>query len=194
MSNIVAFNSLTLDGVMQAPGDPNEDRRDGFQDGGWAVPYQDEVMGELAARGMAEGGPLLLGRRTYEQFYAYWPDQTDNPYTEVLNRSQKYVASRTLTEPLGWENSTLLAGDARATVAHLKERPGKDIVVLGSGELLATLIRSGLVDRYILLVHPLVLGSGRRMFPEGHRTALELVEAVPTTTGVMIMTYRPADT
>jgi len=194
MSKIVVFNSLTLDGVMQAPGRPDEDRRGGFEHGGWAQPYMDAVMGEVAAQGMAEGGPILFGRRTYEDFFSYWPHQTDNPFTEVLDNSQKYVASKTLHEPLPWQNSTLLKGDVAEAVVRLREEPGKDIVVLGSGDLLQSLIRHGLVDEYMLLVHPLVLGSGRRLFPDGGSFArLRLVDSVTTTTGVIIATYRPTE-
>jgi dihydrofolate reductase len=194
MSKIVVFNSMTLDGVMQAPGGHDEDRRGGFARGGWAQPYNDEVMANLAAEGMADAGPLLFGRRTYEQFFSYWPHQKDNPYTDVLNSAQKYVASRTLEEPLPWENSTLLKGDAAPAVAELRDQPGKDIVVMGSGDLLQTLMRHGLVDSYILLIHPLVLGSGRRLFPEGGPDAtLRLVNTVPTTTGVVIATYDATD-
>ncbi|MGH3649131.1 MAG: dihydrofolate reductase family protein [Acidimicrobiia bacterium] len=189
MREIVVFNSLTLDGVMQAPGGPDEDRRGGFIHGGWSRPYQDEVMGRVAAEGMAEGGPILLGRLTYENFYSFWPHQTDNPFTEVLNQAQKYVASRTMSEPLPWENSTLLAGEAEESVADLKAGEGKDIVVLGSGQLLQTLIRHRLVDKYILHIHPLVLGTGRHMFGEGLHATLDLVGVVPTTTGVLIATY-----
>jgi len=194
MSKVVVFNSLTLDGVMQAPGRPDEDRRGGFEHGGWAQPYMDAVMGEVAAQGMAEGGPILFGRRTYEDFFSYWPHQTDNPFTEVLDNSQKYVASRTLHEPLPWQNSTLLKDDVPQAVAELREQPGKDIVVLGSGDLLQSLIRHGLVDEYMLLIHPLVLGSGRRLFPDdGSFARLRLVDSVATTTGVIIATYKPAE-
>ncbi|HZY27218.1 MAG TPA: dihydrofolate reductase family protein [Jiangellaceae bacterium] len=194
MSKIVVFNSLTLDGVMQAPGRPDEDRRGGFEHGGWAQPYMDAVMGEVAAQGMAEGGPILFGRRTYEDFFSYWPHQTDNPFTEVLDNSQKYVASRTLHEPLPWQNSTLLKDDVPQAVAELREQPGKDIVVLGSGDLLQSLIRQGMVDEYMLLIHPLVLGSGRRLFPDdGSFARLRLVDSVATTTGVIIATYKPAE-
>jgi dihydrofolate reductase len=194
MGKIVVFNSLTLDGVMQAPGRPDEDRRGGFEHGGWAPPYMDAVMGKVAAEGMAKGGPILFGRRTYEDFLSYWPHQTDNPFTEVLDNSQKYVASRTLEEPLPWQNSTLLEGDAADAVAVLREQPGKDIVVLGSGDLLQSLIRRGLVDVYMLLIHPLVLGSGRRLFREdGSLAKLRLVDSVTTTTGVIIATYQPAE-
>lgn len=192
MGRIVVFNSLTLDGVMQSPGSPDEDRSGGFTKGGWALPYQDRVVAEAAAEGMATAGALLLGRRTYQQFHSYWPHQRDNPYAEVLENTRKYVASRTLTEPLPWRNSVLLGGDATAAVARLREEPGGDIVVLGSGVLLQSLIRHGLVDTYTLLIYPLVLGSGRRMFPDGHHAALQLVSSVTTTTGVLIATYRPA--
>jgi dihydrofolate reductase len=191
MSRIVVISSLTLDGVMQAPGRPDEDTRGGFEHGGWAVPYNDEVMGRVMGEGMAQGGPLLLGRRTYEDFYGYWPNQTDNPFTEVLNNVQKYVASRTLKEPLPWTNSTLLEGEAEVAVTRLREKPGKDVGVLGSGELVQSLIRHNLVDEYLLLIHPLVLGSGRRLFPDGAFAALRLVDTVTTTTGVVIATYQP---
>ena len=143
---------------------------------------------------MADAGPLLLGRRTYEDFHAFWPNQTDNPFTEVLDNARKYVASTTLREPLPWRNSTLLEGDAAEAVAGLKEEPGKDLTVLGSGELVQSLRRRDLVDRYVLLIHPLVLGSGRRLFPDGGPAAtLRLVDSVPTTTGVIIATYQPAE-
>jgi dihydrofolate reductase len=194
MRKVVVFTSVTLDGVMQAPGRPDEDRRGGFAHGGWAVPYSDEVMGRVAAEGMASSGPLLFGRRTYEDFHSFWPHQTDNPFTEVLDNSQKYVASTTLAEPLPWRNSTLLRGDAADAVAELKGQPGEDLTVLGSGELVQSLRRRDLVDEYILLIHPLVLGSGRRLFPDGGpSTALRLVDSVTTTTGVLIATYRPAE-
>jgi dihydrofolate reductase len=193
MSNVVVFTSLTLDGVMQAPGRPDEDRRGGFAHGGWAQPYNDPVMGSVAAEGMANAGPLLLGRRTYEDFFSFWPHQTDNPFTEVLDNALKYVASTTLEEPLAWRNSTLLEGDAAEAVAGLKQQPGKDLVVLGSGELAQSLMRRNLVDRYVLLIHPLVLGAGRRLFPDGGAfAALRLVDTKPTTTGVVIATYQPS--
>lgn len=193
MAKIVVFTHLTLDGVMQAPGRADEDRRGGFAHGGWALPYQDSVMGKVIGAGMAEAGPLLFGRRTYEDFFQVWPNRTDNPFTAVLDQAQKYVASRTLAEPLPWKNSTLLKGDVAEAVARLKAQSGKDIVVLGSGELVGSLVRHGLVDQYILLIHPLVLGSGRRLFPEsGAFTGLRLVDAQTTTTGVVIATYRSA--
>ena len=193
MRKIVATISLTLDGVMQAPGRPDEDRRGGFEDGGWARAYHDSVMMQAMGKGMAQGADLLFGRRTYEDFFAVWPGRTDNPFTAVLDNSQKYVASRTLREPLPWQNSTLLEGDAAETVARLKEQPGKDLAVLGCGDLMQTLMRHGLVDAYVLLIHPLVLGRGRRLFGEdAPRAALRLIDSVTTTTGVVIATYHPA--
>ena len=177
MSRVVVFENLTLDGVMQAPGRADEDTRGGFKDGGWATPYADEVLGAIAGERMAGGGSLLLGRRTYEDFYSFWPEQKDNPFTEVLNNMQKYVASTTLAEPLPWSNSTLLKGDVAGAVSSLKEQAGKDLVVLGSGVLVETLMREHLVDEYVLLIHPLVLGSGRRLFnDDGPSTTLKLVD------------------
>ncbi len=191
MSKVVVNISLTLDGVMQAPGRPDEDLRGGFVHGGWATPYFDPVMGSAAAEGMAKTPALLFGRRTYEDFYAVWPNRTDNPFTGFLNNAQKYVASTTLEEPLPWSNSTLLKGDAATTVAALKEQPGKDLLILGSGVLVQSLMRSNLIDDYVLSIHPLVLGSGRRLFPDGSPlAALRLVDTKTTTTGVVIATYR----
>jgi dihydrofolate reductase len=190
MREISVTEHLTLDGVMQAPGRPDEDTRGGFEHGGWAIPNNDEVMARVMGEGMARGGPLLFGRRTYEDFYGFWPHQKDNPFTDVLNEVEKFVASRTLTDPLPWNNSTLLKGDAAETVKELKEQPGEDIGVMGSGELVQSLIRHRLVDEYLLMIHPLVLGSGRRLFPEGVHSSLRLVDSVATTTGVVIATYR----
>ena len=188
---LTVVNSLSLYGVMQAPGLPDEDTRDGFTHGGWAVPYADEVMGRAMGKGLAgESGAMLFGRRTYELLYRSWAHQTDgNPYTEVLNRNQKYVVSTTLTEPLPWQSSTLIKGDVAETVAELRQRT--NLTVLGSGALLQTLIRRNLVDQYRLLIHPLVLGSGRRMFADGATfTKLRLVDSVITSTGVVIGTYQ----
>jgi dihydrofolate reductase len=191
MRRLIAFMSLTLDGVMQAPGRADEDERGGFAHGGWAIPYADAAMGQAAAESGATTGAIVLGRRTYEDFYSVWPKQKDNPYTEVLNNTLKYVASTTLKEPLPWMNSKLLAGDAAEAVARLKEEPGKDLVVLGSGVLVESLMRRDLVDEYVLLIHPLVLGSGRRLFNGAHATPLRLVDSKTTTKGVVIATYRP---
>jgi dihydrofolate reductase len=190
MTRIVAFTSVTLDGVMQAPGRPDEDTRGGFEHGGWAVPYSDEAMGKAAGDSMSTTGGLLFGRRTYEDFYRIWPSQKDNPFTEVLNNSPKYVASRSLKAPLPWQNSILLEGDAIQAVAALRKEPGKDLVILGSGDLIRSLLPHGLVDRFILLIHPLVLGAGQRLFDDGDALAkLNLVETTTTPKGVVVATY-----
>jgi dihydrofolate reductase len=193
MARISTFTSVTLDGVMQAPGRPDEDTRGGFGHGGWGARYADDVMAEVAGEGMAREGAMLFGRRTYEDFYGFWPNAPQpNPFTEVLNRRRKYVASRTLTEPLPWENSTLLQGDAGDSVAELKRSSDLDLVILGSGELIRTLMAHDLIDEYVVLIHPLVLGTGRRLFEDGGPPAtLELIDSKPTTTGVIIATYRP---
>ena len=195
MSRLVVTNFLTLDGVMQGPGHRDEDRRGGFEHGGWQPPYADAVMGEVMAEGIAKGEALLFGRRTYEKMASFWPHQPeDDPYAAVLNNRQKYVASTTLREPLPWVNSTLLQGDVGDAVTRLKERPGGDLVVLGSGELTQSLIRRNLVDEFVLSIHPLVLGSGRRLFVDGGaRAALRLVDCRTTTTGVVIATYQLAE-
>jgi dihydrofolate reductase len=194
MARLVVTNHLTLDGVMQAPAHPDEDRRGGFERGGWAPPYADEVMGRAMGEGIAEGAALLLGRRTYEHFASVWPNQPeDNPYTTVINNFRKYVASTTLEAPLAWNNSTLLEGDAMEAVARLKDEPGGNLTVLGSGELIQSLMRHGLVDEFVLTIHPLVLGSGRRLFPDGGAfSTLRLLDSTPTTTGVLIARYQPA--
>jgi dihydrofolate reductase len=191
MSRVVVINHVTLDGVMQAPGRPEEDTRDGFTHGGWASPNVDEVvMAALGAR-MGEGLRLLLGRRSYEGILGYWNTQ-DSPFTPALNNAAKYVASRMLTEPLRWPNSTLLRGDLSEAVAQLRQQSGKDIHVMGSGELIQTLLRHDLIDEYLLMVHPLVLGSGRRLFADGTPPArLRLVESTTSSTGVQIATYQP---
>ncbi len=195
MSKVVVTNSLTLDGVMQAPGRPDEDRRGGFEHGGWAQPYADAVMGRAMAEGMPDTRALVFGRRTYEDLYSFWPNQPEpNPFTAVLDNTQKYVASTTLTEPLPWRNSTLLEGDAAQAVARLRDQPGGALTILGSGQLVQSLMRHRLVDEYVLLIHPLVLGSGRRLFTDGGAyAALQLVDTKTTTTGVVIATYRRTD-
>jgi dihydrofolate reductase len=194
MSRIIVNENVTLDGVMQAPGRPDEDRRDGFEHGGWGQPYFDEVMGQKAGEGMARTDAFLFGRRTYEDFASIWPNMPeDDPFADVLNERTKYVASTTLREPLSWANSALLQGELGEAVAALKEREGNDIVVLGSGELVRSLMERDLIDRYVLWIHPLVLGSGRRLFTDGISSAsLRLVDTVTTSTGVVIATYEPA--
>ena len=195
MSRLVVTNSVTLDGVMQAP-DPGGDP--GFAPAGWAEPYEDEVRHKEMGKGMdksgAGGGGILLGRRTYERFASVWPHMPkDNPYTEVINNRKKYVASHTLKEPLEWNNSELLQGDAVDAVAALKRQDGADIVLLGSGNLLQSLMKQDLIDEYVLLIHPIVLGEGQRLFADGAVPAtFELASSVPTTTGVIIATYERA--
>jgi dihydrofolate reductase len=186
-------NNVTLDGVMQAPGRPDEDTRGGFEFGGWAGPYFDPVMAESAGEGMAGGGAMLFGRRTYQDFATVWPNMPDdNPFATFINESEKFVASRSLKEPLPWAHSTLLGGNAVESVARLKDSDGPDLVILGSGELIRSLLPHRLIDEIRLLIHPLVLGKGRRLFEDGDAyTRFELVDTKPTTTGVIIATYRP---
>jgi dihydrofolate reductase len=195
MSKVLVFENLTLDGVMQAPGRPDEDRRGGFTHGGWAAPYFDPVMASVAGEGISQGGALLLGRRTYEDFASFWPTAPEDlPFTAVMKEFQKFVVSTTLDEPLSWNNSTLLKGDATQAVAELKQGSAPDITVLGSGELVRTLMQHGLVDQFVLLIHPLVLGTGLRLFPDGSPTVLlRLVDSKPTGTGVIIATYEPQE-
>jgi dihydrofolate reductase len=193
MRKINVTNNVTLDGVMQAPGAPTEDTRNGFNCGGWAVPYNDDVKMKIMSRGMAKRGALLFGRHTYEHFFKVWPGRADNPFTEVLDNTQKFVVSRTLKEPLPWKNSTLLKGDAEETVAALKKEPGADLTILGSGEVVRSLVRRNLIDQFVLLIHPLILGAGQRMFgDDGTMAKFKLAESVPTTTGVIIATYELA--
>jgi dihydrofolate reductase len=191
MRKLAVSTFLTLDGVMQAPGGPEEDPTGGFTHGGWSVNYWDEVMGALMGDAMSKPFDLLLGRRTYEIFAAHWPYATD-PAADILNSATKYVASRTLDQ-VEWENSTLLDGDAAARVAKLKEEAGPEIQVHGSGDLIQTLLRHELVDEYRLWVFPVVLGSGKRLFADGAPPAgLTLVDCKPSTTGVLVTTYERA--
>ena len=192
MNKLIVYLGITLDGVMQSPARPDEDTRGGFKHGAWAVPYVDSVSMAAASEGMSKkGGALLLGRRTYEDFYDVWPKRNDgNPFTDRLNKSKKYVASTTLKEPLPWVNSILLRDDVPAAVARLKEELDGDIAILGSGILIQSLMKHNLIDEYHLSIHPLVLGSGSRLFPEGSLfAALKLTDSKVTTTGVIIATY-----
>lgn len=192
MSRITAFIHLSLDGVMQAPGRADEDRRDNFEHGGWAAPYNDAEQMAAVGESMARTGAILLGRRTYEDFYDVWPKRTENPFTPILNNTLKYVASRTLKEPLPWMNSRLLAGNAEDSVARLREQAGKDIVILGSGALVQSLMRHALIDELMLTINPVVLGKGRRLFAEdGTLARLRLVETKTTSKGVIVARYQP---
>ena len=189
MSKITVFTNLTLDGVMQAPGRPDEDTRGSFTHGGWAAPFG--AMQD-AGDALSFEGALLFGRRTYEDFYSFWPHQTNNPFTEILNNVQKYVASRTLEEPLPWSNSNLLKGDAAKAVPKLKAEQNKNLLIFGSGVLVQSLMGANLIDEYVLLIHPLILGSGRRLFPDGGAFAtLNLRDTKTTGKGVVIATYTP---
>jgi dihydrofolate reductase len=191
MSRVVVINHLTLDGVMQAPGRPEEDIRSGFELGGWAGPNVDDVVTAAMGARMGRSGGLLLGRRSYEDMLGYWNTQ-DSPFKDMLNSTPKYVASRTLREPLPWPDSTLLKAHGPDAVAQLRRQPGRDLNVMGSGELIETLMRHDLIDEYLLLIHPLVLGAGRRLFGDGGATvSLRLVDSRVSTTGVPIATYQP---
>lgn len=193
MGKILVITNLTLDGVMQAPGHSDEDSRGGFKHGGWAAPFAAMQQAE-AGESFANMGALLFGRLTYERFYAYWPNQTDNPFTEFLNKIPKYVASTTLEEPLSWSNSTLIRSDVSKTLEKLKKEQDKDFVIFGSGVLVQSLMQCNLVDEYVLLIHPLILGSGRRLFPDGGTFAtLKHRDTKTTSNGIVIVTYQPAN-
>jgi dihydrofolate reductase len=190
MGTITAVEHVSLDGVMQAPMAPDEDSREGFEHGGWAGPDNDDVMLKTMQKGMAKNGGLLLGRRTYRHFAAVWPHMPkENPYTDKINNTPKFVVSSTLNEPLDWNNSSLLDGDVADAVPRLKKEV-EHLTVLGSGELVRSLMEHDLVDEFVLQIHPIVLGSGLRLFTDGTAFArLRLEETVTTTTGVVIATY-----
>jgi dihydrofolate reductase len=192
MRKLIVSEFLSVDGVMQAPGGSDEDVEGGFEHGGWQMAYFDDVFGETMAKAMAETGGFVLGRKTYDLFAAYWPTAAKEvgEFADVMNDMPKYVASTTLRPPLAWQNSTLLEGDVKDAVGVLKEGDGKDLQVIGSGQLARWLAAQGLVDEYRLMIHPLVLGSGKRLFAEGGaRVPLRLIDSTVTTTGVLIVTY-----
>jgi dihydrofolate reductase len=191
---IVVSEFLTLDGVMQAPGRSEEDTDAGFQHGGWQLDnnYIDDVAGQAIMESFEGAGGMLLGRRTYDIFAAYWPTSDDELFAGLMNNMKKYVASRTLKAPLEWKNSELLEGDTVEAVRELKKRSGKDVFVIGSGDLAQTLIDNDLVDEYRLMIHPIVVGGGKRLFRDGNPLAkLTLTDSKTSTTGVVILTYRP---
>jgi dihydrofolate reductase len=192
MRKLLVNTFLTLDGVMQAPGGPEEDESGGFAQGGWSVNYWDDQMGQIMAEAMGTPFDLVLGRKTYDIFAAYWPNATDQLGAKPLNDATKYVASRSRPR-LEWRKSVLIEGDAGEGVAALKQGDGPELQVHGSGNLIQTLLRHNLVDEYRLWVFPLVIGSGKRLFADGTvPSGLKLVDSVVSTTGVMIGTYKPA--
>jgi dihydrofolate reductase len=182
MRRVCAWELVSLDGVMEKPEE-------------WAFPYSDAEMGEASAADMARSDALLLGRVTYEHLAAYWPRQPGGtPMVDYINSVPKYVVSGTLEEPLAWNNSTPIKGNVAEEIIELKRRPGKDITVLGSGELVRSLLQEDLLDELRLMIHPIVVGSGKRLFDEGgEQKALELVDSKTFSTGVLYLTYRPAD-
>ena len=191
MGKVVVTNWLTLDGVMQAPGSPDEDTRDGFEHGGWAAPYGDAAVGAKMGERMAGNHVWLFGRRSYEQLLASWNRQ-GGPFKDALNSIPKYVASSKPEARLEWPNSTLLHGDVPAAVAELKQSSSGNLVIMGSGKLIGALMAAHLIDEYLLMIAPLVLGTGRRMFQTGVPAPLRLAESITTSKGVLIATYERA--
>jgi dihydrofolate reductase len=192
MRRLIVSTFLTLDGVMQAPGGPGEDDDNGFTQGGWSVNYWDERMGQVMTEAMSTPFDLLLGRRTYDIFAAYWPHAPEDAGGKPLNQATKYVASRG-RPTLEWSPSVLIEGDAAEDIAALKREDGPELQVHGSGNLIQTLLRHNLVDQYRLWVFPVVIGSGKRLFSEGTiPSGLKLVDSKVSTTGVVMGTYEPA--
>ena len=197
MRRLIVNEFMSLDGVTQAPGAADEDTSGGFKHGGWNLRYMaDQVAQKWALGGIVEAGGFLLGRRTYEIFSAYWPNapEEEQVLAEPLNTKPKYVASTTLDEPLGWQNATLLRGDVADAVAALKQEIGDDIHVIGSTQLVQTLTEHDLVDEFRIMIDPLLLGGGRRLFrDDGTLRPLRLVDSQVTTTGAILATYAPAE-
>ncbi|MBR7742873.1 dihydrofolate reductase [Phycicoccus sp. BSK3Z-2] len=188
---VVVVNHLSLDGVMQAPGDPAEDTRGGFEHGGWATersadPALSATMGERMGRDFT----WLFGRRSYEGMLSHW-NRVGGPFKDGLNQTEKYVASATPDAALPWPNSTLLTGDVPAEVAALREQPGGNLVIMGSGHLIRSLLPHDLVDELLLMIHPVVLGSGQHLFgPDDQTRPLRLLDATMTESGILLATYR----
>ncbi len=191
MGRIIVMNHLTLDGVMQGPGGPDEDTRDGFAHGGWGASGADEVTVAKMGERMGGGHAFLFGRRTYENLLATW-NARGGPFKEALNDTRKFVASSNPATRLAWPESTLLHGDVPAAVADLRQTAGTNLVIMGSGVLIGSLMAADLIDEYLLMIHPLVLGTGRRLFPGGTQASLRLVDTAATRTGVLIASYEPA--
>jgi dihydrofolate reductase len=190
MRELIANTFMTFDGVMQAPGGPEEDPSGGFEHGGWSVGYWDDQLGQAKGETMSAPFDLVLGRKTYEIFAAHWPHHPDDPGAEELNSANKHVASTTLKE-LEWQNSSLIEGDLAEGIRALKAQDGPELQVHGSANLLQTLIEHELIDEFRLQIFPLVLGSGKRLFGDGTVPAgFELVSSQVTTTGVTVVSYR----
>ena len=188
MGKVIVTNYVTLDGVMQGPGRADEDTRDGFEHGGWAAPYGDEATVAKMGERMGVDRAFLFGRRTYEQLLASWNEQ-GGPFKDALNDTQKFVASHSPATTLEWPNSTLLTGDVPAAVTDLKRSSSANLVIMGSGVLIGSLMTADVIDEYLLMIAPLVLGSGRRLFAADTRASLRLVECVTSATGVVMATY-----
>jgi dihydrofolate reductase len=196
MRKVIVQEWMTLDGVVQAPGASDEDTSGGFQYGGWHLPYFDDLSMKWVLDNVSRAGGFLLGRRTYEGFASHWPNasEAEQPLAEPLNTRPKYVASRTLSEPLEWQNSTVLQGDVAEAVAALKRQNGDDLLVIGSTELVRTLVEHDLVDEFRVMVDPLVVGGGKHLFrDDGARRPLRLLDSQVTTTGAIVATYAPAE-
>ncbi len=185
------MNSISLDGVMQSPGRPDEDPRDGFEYGGWAVRYGDDSMVAKMGERMGEDRAFLFGRWSYEQLLTTW-NARGGPFKDAFNNTQKYVASHNPETKVDWPNSTLLRGDVPAAVAELKQRESANLVILGSGVLISSLMAADVIDEYVLMIAPIVLGSGRRLFGGGTQAPLRLVESSTTSTGVVAAVYERA--
>ncbi|HEX8134445.1 MAG TPA: dihydrofolate reductase family protein [Actinomycetes bacterium] len=195
MRKVIVQVWMTLDGVVQAPGAPDEDTTGGFRHGGWSLRYFDDAAMRWAAANVTGAGGFLLGRRTYQTFAAHWPNASEEEQVlaEPLNTRPKYVASTTLTEPLQWQNATLLRGDAARAVAELKREDGGDLLAIGSTGLVQTLVEHDLVDELRVMVDPLVVGGGKRLFAEdGALRPLRLLDSQVTTSGAILATYAPA--
>ena len=198
VGRIIVMNHVTLDGVMQGPGRPDEDTRDGFTHGGWGSrsASPDDAAGKAMGERMAAGGGLkgwLFGRRTYEDLLANW-NARGGPFRESLNNTPKYVASNTMSEPLRWPNSTRLHGDIADAVGALKAKTDGVLAIMGSGVLISSLMAADLIDEFLLFIHPLVLGSGRRLFAEATEVPLRLIGSTAGASGVIAVTYEPATT
>ncbi len=192
MRKLIVSTFVTLDGVMQAPGGPEEDLTGGFTHGGWTVNYWDDMMGQVMGGYMATPFELLLGRKTYEIFAAHWPNIKDDPAADKLNSARKYVVSRTLDE-VNWNNSILLTGNVAEAIKNLKEQKGPEIQVHGSSNLIQTLLKHDLIDEFRVWIFPVTIGKGKRLFREGTQpVGLKLIDSKTSTTGVIIATYEPA--